>query len=75
MPDTLPQSAPEAAAGDDELKLVMDVRGLSKRYRMTSPVTRTDKDGHSFKDNYYQALKDVSFKVWSGDRVGIICSP
>lgn len=72
MPDTLPQSAPEAAAGDDERKLVMDVRGLSKRYRMTSPVTRTDKDGHSFKDNYYQALKDVSFKVWSGDRVGIM---
>lgn len=72
MPDTLPQSAPEAADGRDERKLVMDVRGLSKRYKMTSAVTRTDKDGHTYKDHYYQALKDVSFKVWSGDRVGIM---
>ena len=72
MPDTLPQSAPEAAAGDDERKLVMDVRGLSKRYKMSSPVTRTDKDGNTFKDNHYNALKGVSFKVWSGDRVGIM---
>lgn len=72
MPDTLPQSAPEAAAGDDERKLVMDVRGLSKRYKMSSPVTRTDKDGNTFKDTHYNALKGVSFKVWSGDRVGIM---
>ena len=72
MPDTLPQSAPEAATGDDERKLVMDVRGLSKRYKMSSPVTRTDKDGNTFKDTHYNALKGVSFKVWSGDRVGIM---
>jgi lipopolysaccharide transport system ATP-binding protein len=72
MPDTLPQTAPEAAADKDERQLVMDVRGLSKRYRMTSAVTRTDKDGNTHKEHYYQALKDVSFKVWSGDRVGIM---
>ena len=50
MADTLPQTAPQSAYQDataEDRKLVMDVQNISKRYRMTSPVSRTDKDGNT----------------------------
>lgn len=72
MAETLPQSASETAAAEEDRALVMDVQNISKRYRMTSPVSRTDKDGNTYKDNYFHALKDVSFKVFAGDRLGVM---
>ena len=71
LPQTAPQSASQAATAEDRT-LVMDVQNISKRYRMTTPVSRTDKDGNTYKDNYFHALKDVSFKVFAGDRLGVM---
>ncbi|WP_213272835.1 polysaccharide ABC transporter ATP-binding protein [Hyphomonas sp.] len=64
---TMPgQSARESAQPDTAQQIMVDVRNLSKRYQLTS----TDAKKTGQRD--FWALKDVSFKLEAGERLGII---
>ncbi len=59
----------------DGSDIVLDVRGLSKKYRMTSSLSKKTMKKNSIKrsdSKDFWALKNVSFTVRAGERVGVM---
>ncbi|WP_282201363.1 ABC transporter ATP-binding protein [Collibacillus ludicampi] len=60
----------------DKDKVMIDVKGVSKTYKLyENPIDRLKESIHPFKKKYHKefhALKDISFQVKMGDTLGII---
>ena len=66
------RAAVSSGATLDQSPDLIVVRGLSKRYRLTKPAMVEDANGKKHREKYFHALKNVSFTIKAGERVGVL---